>query len=99
MSVKRIPDIALPLPRIEVPTSPVVDAMSRMMAPYQAIFADIEAHFAKLSARMAEPLRHMAEEADKCKRLQAAGWLPHASCPAELVQDSGLSGAALDAAV
>lgn len=99
MSARKAIGFASKLPKVEISTSPVIEAMSRMLEPYQAIFADIEAHFAKLSARMAEPLRHMAEEADKCKRLQEAGWLPHASCPAELVQDSELSGAPLDAAV
>lgn len=99
MTRKQVLDFSSRLPKIELPTSPAIEAMSRMLEPYRAMFGEIEARVRQMSALIAEPLRLAAAEAKKCERLRSAGWLPHSILPAEILSDEEATDSELDAAV
>lgn len=99
MTRKEMLDLSSRLPKIELPTSPAIEAVSRMLEPYRAMFGEIEARIRQVSALVAEPLRLAAVESKKCERLRSAGWLPHSILPAEILLDGEVTDSELDAAV
>jgi len=65
------------------------------MVKLSAPFVEFIESIARAGAPLAEMMRRIGEELEKCKRLETAGWLPHAEMPFKDISDSALDSKAI----